>query len=287
MKKSENYLNSTVSHYATPDMLTLSDEEEGSPYAHFYYLQTPLPDSGHFKLMDEPSDANLAIEPHQLNDLLSKKLDGFETGWCILNNGSGYIANKMLYPDVTAEMIDWWFSWHPLDSLRYKIWYPSFHEGVSVSESDRLRLGNSSLPVRERNWGVTHHVVENTSGEMENIRIQFMSPADFGFDMSRWHDFGNASFFGGQGWTTPIDDNQDLAFPALMCHIFRDTQNGLEHTTRFWLGYFLKNGEAHLVLPPEISVPETVVQGLARHAVNEFTRLQYILPDLYKEFSNN
>jgi hypothetical protein len=28
---------------------------------------------------------------------------------------------------VTAEVIDWWFAWHPLDSLRYRIWYPPQH----------------------------------------------------------------------------------------------------------------------------------------------------------------
>ena len=265
-------------------MPALTAEESARPYAKYFYEAIESPDPKHLAVMDEPCDASKAISPLQMNELLNPGNLDVEIGWCNLSDGSGFIANRTVYPDATAEMIDWWFAWHPLEDLRYRLWYPPQHGGIMVSDEDRRRLLDSSIPVAERNWGVLHHVVENVNCGMENVDIQFMSPAEFGFDMNRWKHPEVATFAGGQGWSSPVGLASDRPrVPALMCHIFRETSEGLEHRTRFWMGYMLSEGKPKLMLPPGVSVPTFVVQGLARHTVCEFARFKSLLPRIYRE----
>jgi hypothetical protein len=154
-----------------------------------------------------------------------------------------------------------------------------------VSPKNRERLLDDTIAISRRNWGVVHHVTENCDCGMENITITFMSPQDFGFDMARFKQPYVATFAGGYGWAVAVDKTDaSITAPALMCHIFRDTEEGLEHRTRFWMGYRFSCGKPELTLPPGVSVPEAAVQGLARHNVKEFTRFRDLLPRIYKEF---
>lgn len=263
----------------------LTPQEEARPFAKYYYEDIPLPDPEHFALMANPCDPALAITPEQMNDLLNPGHLALEIGWCNLPNGAGFIANRMVYPDITAEMIDWWFAWHALEDLRYRIWYPPQHAGLMLSPECRKRLLDPSIPMREKNWGVTHHVTENCDNGMDNIDITFLSPQDFGFDMTRWKQPFVATFAGGWGWACPVNKTDaSITAPALMCHIFRDTPEGLEHRTRFWMGYRMSGGKPELSLPPGVVVPVEGVRGLARHNVKEFTRFKHFLPRIYKEF---
>lgn len=262
----------------------LTAEEEARPFAKYYHEEIPTPDPQHLAMMDSPCDPSKAIGPEQMNDLLDPGELAMEIGWCNLPNGAGFIANRMFYPDVSAEMIDWWFAWHPLEDLRYRIWYPPQHGGIMVSPEGRKRLLDASIPLAQRNWGVVHHVTENCNCGMENIDIHFLSPQEFGFDMSRFKEPFVATFAGGFGWAVAVDKtDESITAPALMCHIFRETPQGLEHRTRFWMGYRLSGGKPELTLPPGIAVPAAAVQGLARHNVCEFTRFKSFLPRIYRQ----
>ncbi|KAB0622593.1 DAPG hydrolase family protein [Castellaniella defragrans] len=263
----------------------LTPEEEARPFSSYYHESIPRPEPVNMAMMESPCDPAKAILPHQMNELLDPGHLDVEIGWCILPNGAGFIANRMVYPDATADMIDWWFAWHPLEDLRYRIWYPPQHAGIMVSPMGRRRLLDPSIPMAEKNWGVTHHVTENCNNGMDNVDIQFMSPKDFGFDMDRWKQPYVSAFAGGAGWAVSVDKtDESITAPALMCHIFRDTPEGLEHRTRFWMGYRFSAGRPELSLPPGVQVPVKAVQGLARHNVMEFTRFKHFLPRIYAEF---
>ena len=67
--------------------------------------------------VDAPCDPSKAIYPEQMNDLLNPGDLAVEIGWCSLPNGAGFVAVRHVYPDITAEMIDWWFAWFPLEDL--------------------------------------------------------------------------------------------------------------------------------------------------------------------------
>jgi phloretin hydrolase len=69
-----------------------------------------------------PMDYATALRIENRNDLFKEGyLDG-EFGWWLLEDGTALIANKTFFPNLTGEMFDWWFAWHPIDRLRYAIW---------------------------------------------------------------------------------------------------------------------------------------------------------------------
>ena len=261
----------------------LTREESARPYAKYYRNPVP-PDPDHLAKMDQPCDPDKALYPEQLNDLLNPGYLDVEIGWCILPNGAGFVANCYQYKNITAEMIDWWFCWHTLEDLRYRLWYPPQHGGIMISPETRKRMLDPNIPFREKNWGATHHVTEDCDNGMENIDITFLSSKDFGFDMSRWHEPLVSTFAGGYGWACQVNKtDESITAPALMCHIFRPIPEGLEHRTRFWMGYRMSDGKPELTLPPGVRVPVEAVQGLARHNVKEFSNFAAFLPDIYKE----
>ena len=265
----------------------LTAAEAVRPFAKYYDEPIPQPDPAHYAKMDQPCNPALAITPEQLNDLLDPGDLAVEIGWCNLPNGAGFIANRMVYPGITAAMIDWWFAWHPLEDLRYRIWYPPQHGGIMVSPAGRKRLLDEAIPMGERNWGLVHHVTEDCNCGMENIDIHFISPREFGFDMSRWREPFVSTFAGGFGWAVAVKrTDASITAPALMCHIFRPHPQGLEHRTRFWMGYRMSGGKPELTLPPGVQVPTAAIQGLARHNVCEFTRFGKFLPRIHAEFGD-
>jgi phloretin hydrolase len=269
----------------------LTAEEQARPFAKYYYEEMPEPDPAHYGTMNEPMDPVRAFGPEEIDRLLDVErleTEEVEVGWCILPNGAGYIANKIFHPDFTADMVDWWFAWHPLEDLRYRIWYPPQHAGIMLSPMDRARILDPSIPNREKNWGVVHNVTENTDNGFENIDIAFRSPVDMGFDMKRFERV-TATCAAGMGWAVAVEKtDQSITAPAIMCHVFYDTPGGLIHRTRFWMGYrFTEQGEPELCLPPRVSVPVEAVQGLARHNVKEFTRWRDFLPRIYAELGHS
>jgi phloretin hydrolase len=269
----------------------LTPEEEARPFAKYYYEAIKQPDPAHLALMDEPMDASRAFGPEEIDRLLDiarLETEEVEIGWCVLPNGAGYIANKIFYPGVTADMIDWWFAWHPLEDLRYRIWYPPQHAGIMLSPIDRARILDPSIPNREKNWGAVHNVTENCDCGYENIDIEFRSPADMGFDMHRFAKVV-ATFAGGMGWAVAVEKcDTSITAPAIMCHMFYEVPGGLIHRTRFWMGYRItEQGKPELCLPPGVSVPAEAVQGLARHNVREYTRFGDFLPRIYTELGHS
>lgn len=47
-----------------------------------------------------------------------------------MDDGSIYVAVNTKMPDVTGEMLDFWFAWHSVKSIRYKLWHPLDHAYV-------------------------------------------------------------------------------------------------------------------------------------------------------------
>jgi hypothetical protein len=153
-----------------------------------------------------------------------------------------------------------------------------------LSRASRRRVLDPNIPIREKIWGISHHVTESVGGGVENIDIGFLSPRDFGFDMQRWKEPNVAAFIGGSGWSCPVEKAQDgTAGATIMCHFFRSIPGGIEQRTRFWMGYRIADGKPELCLPMGFKMPAPFVQGLSYHSMNEFKNLSTFLPELYEE----
>jgi hypothetical protein len=263
----------------------LTEEEKAKPYA-AYFGKTPAAPPGELLgLMASPMDTSKALLPEDLNDLLRPGYLAAEAGWCVMPNGSGYVSCLTKMPGVTPRMIDWWFAWHALEPLRYKIWWPEGHFDLQIGEAARKRILDPAVPMGEKNHGVTHHVLEDIGGGApDKIRIRFMSPEEYGFDMSRFRPPNASTLVAGVGDVRPARAPFFIpAVPAMMCHLVRELEDGVEFRSRFWIGYDIKDGKPKKKLPPLIRVPAKIPKGLALHCVHEYTNLASFLPRIFEE----
>ena len=63
-------------------------------------------------LSQGPMDPAKALPYERINDLLDPGYHEVETGYCILENGAGYVAVNNVFPGCTVDMMKWWFAWH-------------------------------------------------------------------------------------------------------------------------------------------------------------------------------
>ena len=265
----------------------LTPEEKAKPYSKYFYRKPAPPAPEKLAVMDKPIDPSKALPIERINDLLNPGYFEVEAGWCVLPNGAGYVANHTSMPGVTVDMINWWFAWHSLEDLRYKIWWPDGHFGISLSDKDRAKVLDPSRPMPMRFQGVTHFVIENVGGpSAEKIAISFMTPEDVGFDMSRFKSPNVGTIAAANGASLMLDPPPgvpNFKSPAFMCHFIREISGGIELRTRFWMGYHILNKKPYLLLPADVRLPEMVPAGLARHNVYEYANLASFLPEIYRE----
>jgi phloretin hydrolase len=265
----------------------LTAEEKARSYSKYFYREAVPPLAEKLAAMDRPMDPAHALTIERINDLLNPGYHEVESGWCILPNGAGYIANHTLMPGVTVDMVNWWMAWHGLEPLRYIIWYPPAHFDVSVNEKDRAKVLDPQKPLAQKNYGVTHFVIEDTGGGgPEKIAISFMSPEDVGFEMARCKPPNVGTIFAANGVSLLINPPREVPnfkSPAFMIHFVREIPGGIEYRTRFWMGYHIVGRKPYLLLPKGVRLPDFVPAGLARHNVHEYTNLASFLPEIYQE----
>lgn len=248
-----------------------------------------------------------------------------KTGYCCMIDecgySSSYLGNITPMPGVTGEMFDWWFGWHSIDSLRYKIWDPEDHAFALNQNMDRVL--DETLPVRERNWYCTHHVDENifsghpygflpdssNSGfipgpppdfsymsQEAKLRkeaysvpyVQEMPPIALNFLPPAEMGF-DTSLIGTNRCSTIVCANNGPAIPGegaiitSMCHFLRPVEGGSELLSCFWGGYHIYHGEVTRMAPRETEANDFFPMMLLLHCIKEFNNLASFLPQLYKE----
>lgn len=265
----------------------LTPEEKAKPYAKYYYRKPAPPAPGALEKMESPMDPSKALPIENINAMLDPGYHEVEAGWCVLPQGGLYVANRVEMPGVTVDMVDWWFAWHSLEDLRYKIWWPEGHFGISISDRDREKVVDPATPPRLRFQGITHYVLEDTGGpSVEKIAISFMTPEQVGFDMSRFkspHVGTVVAANGSAKMLNPPPGIPDQKSPAFMMHFIREIPGGIEFRTRFWIGYHILDKKPHYCLPKIAKIPEIVAKGLAMHNVLEYSNLASFLPQIYEE----
>ncbi len=257
----------------------LTEAEKAKPYAkYFYQPMVPAPKETMDILSKGPIDPAAALPVHQRNDMLKPGNLPTERGYCMMPDGSGFVAMATKMPGVTSEMINWWFAWHGLESLRYKIWDPDDHFAVHVLEKDLKRRLDPTLNTRERNWGTTDVVDEDVGTGAVVLYISFMSPEDYGYDMDQ---------FRAPNVLTAINSNGGMMEPrsplVTFSHVAREIPGGIELRSRFWLGWNIIDKKPVRVAD---QVPFELVKGLAHHCPKEYTNLAAILPKVYEENVN-
>ena len=268
-----------------PELRPLTATEEALPYARYYYRPVARPNPDLMGILSQgPMDPAKALPYERINDLLDPGYHEVETGYCILENGAGYVAVNNVFPGCTVDMMKWWFAWHAAgEGLRYRIWFPPGHVNIAVSDRGWAKLHDPDVPIGEKSQNIDHFVVEDVGGGEEDIVISFKDPQTMGFDMSRFHTPAVAWVFGGDGVQEPRF-GPPMKAPAIMLHFVREIEGGVEFRTRFWMGYRINQGRGMCVLPPGVRVPDVAPMGLALHNVMEYSNLASFLPEIYAEF---
>ena len=254
----------------------LSAAEQTKPYAKYFYQPVVPPPKEIMEILDRgPIDPSLAIPIQRRDELLKPGYLSAEIGYCLMSDNSGYVAMLIKMPNVTAEMIEWWFAWFGLESLRYKIWDPEAHYATRVVDEDLEHRLNPKLSNLERRWNTTIVVNEDIGAGAVDLRISFLSPDDFGHGRDLLAKPPNATIN-----NINLAINEPRRPMATASHLYREIPGGLELRARFWLGWNVMNKKPVRVVD---HVPFEMVKGLTYHCAREYTNLGALLPKVYAE----
>ena len=137
----------------------LTPEQRALSYSKYYDLPiTPIPAEKVAILEGGPMDPKDALPIERRNDLFQPGYLPGEIGYCVMPDGTGYVANKTEMPGVTPAMFEWWFAWHGLNDMRYRIWDPEDHFYARQQTPEKVL--DPAVPMEEKTWGTVHHVLE-------------------------------------------------------------------------------------------------------------------------------
>lgn len=214
------------------------------------------------------------IEFEKRDEVLKSSEFYYETGYAPFSNGDYLVSMYCPMPNVTPDMIKWWFWWHPKDNMRYKAWFPGEHFSIGFSKKDTLYFNHKHCPEFEPN---TQFPTERIGKLNMPLRIDFVSPEQFGFSKDAMNAnnipiiiCGHVGAFTGAIWHTE------------MAHIFKQTDDGLLLISRFWLGKTLNNK-----LIRKFMLTDKTAKGMAEHCCVEYRNLAKILPELYEQYSDS
>lgn len=262
----------------------VTEQDKLKSYFKYYHEEmAAAPKARYDEVLKGPIHPSKALKFQDRNDLFKPGYLEEEVGYCVMEDGTGYVSNLTQMPGVTVDMFDWWFAWHGLDNLRYTIWDPEDH--YKAESMQKAKAIDPDLTLKERYWDTTHEVLEDTGMGPEALYINFKNPGDLGFDTEKigTEACGTIVCAKGNGKGHP-----PFASPeTIMCHFIREVEGGVELRTRFWMGWTVKNGCDVKALPDGIRMPPMGPMALLLHNIKEFTNLAALLPRIYAEEKDN
>lgn len=229
-------------------------------------------------------DPRQVVPLAEIDRLLDPAPLAVETGWCFGADRVGHVAVRTEAPGVSAEMVDWWFDWHPRDPDRYRLWHPLAHRDNSLEPSPSAAAGAKPY------WGTVHHPVEDVGTGVVRARIAFQPPSAIGFSSDVLDDPRVATIVCGY-----VGDDTRRLRHSLLAHVFLNGEEGLVLRSHFWLGAAIRP-----YLPPplagpiavaadnrlvrRLALPAELPRSLATHCSEEFANLVALLPELHERF---
>jgi hypothetical protein len=256
------------------------------PYAHFFSEEMYL----HREVLTalrrpmNPSNA-LGTSPEELNTLLDAGHHKVENGYCLLADGTAYVASRTPFPGATGEMLSWFFWWYMGESQRYSLWYP--YNRISAKAAEPAALTRPGLAHEQRYMGNTVHVTEYVGPKRVKVKTHFVQPSAWGLDTNRFVRAGIVAQICGEIILGGVRVGR-------MLRLARETNDGIELRTRFWLGDRITIGSP---LGSVNVAPALRALGLKRTLINSttaheqlfndqvgMTHLAGFLPQLYAQF---
>ena len=191
-----------------------------------------------------------------------------------LSDATYLVSVRTPMPGVTANMVQWWFSDFLQNTEHYIWWHPKDHVWMDWENKQPGKV-----------VGASHLVHEYIGQELSKLRIQFINASElFGYDPNNDNTFIICARVG------LLDEKINI---AKMCHIVRNTLDGAEMRSRFWLGHISKrqanetvssfNGLiGNLAFTRLFALDKKDAENLMIHAQEEMKYLAKLLPALYE-----
>lgn len=272
----------TMSKPETPTPLT--EEEQRKPYAKYCTAPIYEPSPELLKQSRKYLSEKDAMPITQRALLLKADAPYADTGYRVMDDGSGYVAARQFLPGVTKEMMGWWSLWHPRENMRYQLWFPDGHRAIrdiTPENTDVSTAMSHSIEGCEI-CGQQLHMIEDTGMGYENVSIKFLTPEQMGFDIETLNKSEIVWMTGGNGHNWGLSDSAPK-IPAVVLHVAYQGDGGLWIQSHFWMGWQFEDGKPRLQLPPTSAIPVFGPKALVNHCVREFANLGHVLPSLYKE----
>lgn len=263
----------------------LRSELRGRSYERFFrWEMDALPDDIEKVLAAGERPPEEALARSDVNVMLEAGYTAFENGWTTFPDGTCHVAALTRFPGATSEMIDWWFGWHGDETERYKLWHPQAHLFTQWRYRRRREAGQSD---RQRYIGNTSWVDEYVGPNLVRLGISFKPPAELGFDEAAFADAGVGTVV-----CARVGFSDRPADTGYLVHLMRETSEGCEMRSRFWLG------DAHVRGLPvgnpidrllatramrQRVLPRHIGRDLFVHCAEEMNHLARFLPELYAQ----
>ncbi len=230
-------------------------------------MQKPLPKLTTNQLEEMTMAKITAITNDNVAKVITNNEIQTENGYVKLSTGGWLVATSTFMPNVTAEMINWWFWWHAKSDLYYKVWYPSEHFSISVKEKEIYNSqykGYLPLPT-------THYPVERVGKRKGKIAINFINSKEFGIsnELLKTNNIATSLF---------ANVGLGILKHTKMVHLFRVEKDGLTIISRFWMGEKIPK------LIQRKLFTEEQAKDMMVHCKIEYTRLAEILPTIYDNY---
>jgi len=146
---------------------------------------------------------------------------------------------------------------------------------------------NPQISDREKYLNNPNYVTEYVGGDLQELVITFSEPSAF-FDVSRFQEANiSTAICGVVGY-----QNSPASF-GILIHLIRETEDGCEMRSRFWLGNIeirglpaegILNKIAGSKFVAKQAVPLDLGRDMVVHCAMEMNHLASFLPDLYADY---
>ncbi len=263
-------------------LVPIKEEDKTKKYYKYYEQGIASPTKEQMELViNAKGKMGEGLEIEERNKVLEHGVHPEKFGYFPLKGGGLLVSGNVPMPDVTAEMLYWWFAWHSVEPFRYTIWNPEDHYGLTSNDVGINRSKDKNIPLEEKTWGATHTVKESIGGPADDIVIMFKNPEEMGYDMSKVGTDDCEFIVAANALLGP------MKIPVVMTEVAKKINGEMTFLARFWVGYHIIDGEPKYLIPPGKEIPEEmadmVAKGLLAHNIKEFSNLNKILPSVYSE----
>lgn len=262
-----------------------SGDLDGKPYAKYWNPEmAPMQNHVQRALTHGAEASELGFALAEANQLLEPGYLSLENGYTRLKNGEIFAAILTKMPGVNGSMIDWWFGWHYMESQRYKLWHPRCH----IANGATKMIGDdSNLSDREKYLNNPNFVTEYIGSVEQEITITFSESSTY-FDTARFQNSNISTAICGTVGLQKIPVNI-----GKLIHLIRETEDGCEMRSRFWLGSPSLKGLPTENLVNKImaskfiakhAAPLDLGRDMVVHCAMEMNHLASFLADLYSDY---